>query len=109
MWTNLFVTIFAGLLVAIATPFILKRIEKQNTLFRNSYFYSIDAVNSMARKHDFSHCEKSKYLKDTVLSEYYADSFTPIVIDVDGERKIIQVPYEEEVDHLEQKSLMTLF
>ena len=56
MLTNLFITIFAGLLVAIATPYILKRIEQQNTLFRNKFFYSLEAVNQMARKHNFLLC-----------------------------------------------------
>ena len=100
MLTNLFITIFAGLLVAIATPYILKRIEQQNTLFRNKFFYSLEAVNQMARKHNFSHCEKSKYLKDTVLAEYYADSFTSSTVDEDGKRKILQLPYEEEIDFI---------
>ena len=104
MWTNivisLIITVIGGLLVLYFSPYLQKYIEKQNALFRNNFFYSIEAINQMARKHNFPHCENSKYLKDTVLSEYYANVFTPITIDVSGERKTVLLPYKEEIDFL---------
>ena len=102
MWTNLIISLTVAVITIVLsvflTPQIQKYREKQQALFRNRFFYSIETVNQMARKHDFSHCESSKYLKDTTLSEYYADVFTSVTIDVNGERKTIQLPYKEEID-----------
>ncbi len=50
MWTKLFITIFAGLLVAIATPIILKQIEKQNTHKKKKKYFAFISYKSEDKK-----------------------------------------------------------